>query len=309
MTQVEIARHAAERFFDAHPRLARPPAATTRPQAGRRSDSIRVRQPNIVPDILSEEMKKLGHAPRRRSPTSLDEEQKIEFTSAGRSLPRLAPGLEAMARPGAGRPGLLGRTSSRPTPRIELVSAPIEVGPALREQLYRQGADGHHDQRHAQRRRPGRLSPFPAPARSGRLRRRCSSAARSTTASRSNCTCSARCPTRRPTRQATRRPCWRKIPEYVERTQGPGLRAVHQLSDACRGRRTRLRPWCAGQGLSAAQPERRPAADADGRAVPRQRATRCCSASIASGRAWMCRARRCRTSSSPSCRSRCRIGR
>ena len=58
----------------------------------------------------------------------------------------------------------------------------------------RQGADRRHDQRHAQRRRPRRLPPLPGPPRPGRLRRRCSSAARSTTASRPSCTCSAHMP-------------------------------------------------------------------------------------------------------------------
>ena len=54
-------------------------------------------------------------------------------------------------------------------------------------------------------------------------------------------------PSRRPG-GATRRPSLEKIPEYVERTQGPGVRAVHQLPDRCRRPPTRLRPWCAEQG-------------------------------------------------------------
>ena len=103
------------------------------------------------------------------------------------------------------------RRHSGRMPRIELASAPIEVGPPCAKAL-RQGAHRRHDQRHPQRRRQGRLPPLPAAPRPGRLRRRSSWAARSTIASRSSCTCSATCPTRRPTRPATRRRCWHASP-------------------------------------------------------------------------------------------------
>src|SRR5262249_23939212 len=86
--QVEATRQAGERFFNAvltwaanQPRnawrTANPQSATRNSQS---SDSVRVREPNVVPDGLSEELLKLASRVDEVA-ERLDEEQQIEFTA------------------------------------------------------------------------------------------------------------------------------------------------------------------------------------------------------------------------------------
>ncbi len=114
LRQVEIARGAAERFFDAVFNWSlRQPRGGGRNQPRPTSDSVRVREPGIVPDNLSEELKKLATCINAAA-EKLDDEQKIEFTAvSGRAL-QLADAVRAVARPEAGRPGLLGGGVYRP---------------------------------------------------------------------------------------------------------------------------------------------------------------------------------------------------
>ena len=176
---------------------------------------------------------------------------------------------------------------------------PGPAGAALRP-----GADRRHDQRHAQRRRPRRLPPLPGPPGPGRLRRRCSSAARSTTASRSSCTCSAACPTRRHAPAKYEEAVHASIQEYVERTRGRAFvlftsyQMMQKAADRSCGPGSSSRATRCSARATACRARRCSSGSGP-------RATRCCSASIASGRASTCRATRCPTSSSPSCRSRC----
>jgi ATP-dependent DNA helicase DinG len=136
--QVEAARQAAEQFFatvqkwmSQQPRSGRSMAGRTDASGG---DSVRVREPNIVPDVLSEELQKLATQVNDLA-KKLEEEQQIEFTAVsarlvqlaltvkqwlGQQLPDQVYWIETAARGG----------------RIDLSSAPIEVGPALREHLY-----------------------------------------------------------------------------------------------------------------------------------------------------------------------------
>jgi ATP-dependent DNA helicase DinG len=137
MTQTEITRHAAERFFAAirvwaasQPRDNR---GGTRPASS--SDSIRVREPNIVQDILSEELRKLGSCLDAVAET-LDEEQQIEFIAVADRARGLALGIQQwLAQALEGQVYWIDITSGRGE-RVDLASAPIDVGPALREQLY-----------------------------------------------------------------------------------------------------------------------------------------------------------------------------
>jgi ATP-dependent DNA helicase DinG len=145
--QTEIVRHASERFFASirvwaasnraatvSPRFAG--GSPAKPGAnGRGSDSVRVREPNIVPDILSEELDKLGVCLDAVA-EKLDEEQQIEFIAVADRARGLALGIKQwLAQALEGQVYWIDIISGR-TERIELASAPIDVGPALREQLY-----------------------------------------------------------------------------------------------------------------------------------------------------------------------------
>ena len=138
VTQVENTRFAGEQFFNAILTwIARQPRPTGRAQPAQSANTIRVQQPNIVADGLSEELKKLA-TQIDATADNLDDEQKIEFTALssrcrqlhlaltqwlGQQLPGQVYWIETTSSAGRGQ-------------RIELISAPIEVGPALREQLY-----------------------------------------------------------------------------------------------------------------------------------------------------------------------------
>jgi ATP-dependent DNA helicase DinG len=136
--QVEAARQAAERFFHSvqawvgrQPRGGRGAAAQTS------GDSVRVRQPEIVADVLSEELLKLASAVDAVA-KELEDEQKIEFTAVADRARSLALGVKQwLAQALPGQVYWVETTAGRGQ-RLDLVSAPIEVGPALQEQLYNQ---------------------------------------------------------------------------------------------------------------------------------------------------------------------------
>jgi ATP-dependent DNA helicase DinG len=244
--QVEIARGAAGRFFDGvlNWTLRQPrPAGRGAPRPA--SDSVRVRETEIVPDNLSEELVKLASCINTVA-EKLEEEQKIEFTAVSARALLLAQCVRQWL--GQELPGqvywieaALGRT-----PRLDLASAPIEVGPALREHLYDKvptvvmtsatlstgGKSGFH---HVQ----SRLgldgcdalqlgSPF-------NFREQVQLHL-----------CAA---TPDPSADQARyeEAVLAKIPEYIERTQGRAfvLFTSHQMMQKAT---TRLRPWCVRQG-------------------------------------------------------------
>ncbi len=133
--QTEIARHAAERFFTSIRVWAAGQQREGRGAARSGSDSIRVRQPNIVPNILSEELQKLGSCLDAVA-EKLDDEQQIEFMAVADRARGLALGIQQwLAQALEGQVYWIDLTSGR-TERVDLASAPIDVGPALREQLY-----------------------------------------------------------------------------------------------------------------------------------------------------------------------------
>jgi ATP-dependent DNA helicase DinG len=136
-TQTEMVRHASERFFASlrvwaasQPKDNR---GGTRPATS--SESLRVRQPNIVPDILSEELVKLGSCLDAVA-EKLDDEQQIEFLAVADRARGVALGIRQwLAQALEGQVYWIDITTGR-TERIELASAPIDVGPALRAELY-----------------------------------------------------------------------------------------------------------------------------------------------------------------------------
>jgi ATP-dependent DNA helicase DinG len=149
--QVGETRHMAEEFFDRivdwlgkqpQPRGRRAQPAPPS-QAGERGSvpaTLRVREPKIVPDYLSEELRKLATRLHAVAKTITNEEQEIEVRAAAdrclgfadkltawleQELPEQVYWIETSQK--------LGRTDRR---SVQLQSSPIDVGPALQEMLY-----------------------------------------------------------------------------------------------------------------------------------------------------------------------------
>ena len=263
---------------------ARPASASSRPSspgtparrdppAGRRrrmsNDSVRVREPAIVPDILSEELTKLASRIAEAG-ENLEDEHKIEFTSLAERARKLAVSVKQWLAQGLEGQVYWIDVSAGGAPQGGAGQRPHRGWPRLAGTALQQGADGDHDQRHAAAvGRVERLPPLPGAARPGRLRD--PAAGQPVQLPRAGRT--APLP---PHARSVRDPAGYeeavldKIPEYVDRSKGRAFvlftsYAIMQKAAA------RLKPWCAEQRLSAAQPERRPAAHADGRAVSRGR--------------------------------------
>jgi ATP-dependent DNA helicase DinG len=126
-TQVEATRQANERFFTAVMQWhGKQPRGTGR-----------VREPNPVPDALSEELDKLSSHLMRLAKTRNSDEEKLELTSRAERLSGTAKSIRDWL--GQRLDGQVYwvevRTGGR-VPRVSLSSAPIEVGESLKEQLY-----------------------------------------------------------------------------------------------------------------------------------------------------------------------------
>jgi ATP-dependent DNA helicase DinG len=134
--QVEATRQAGERFFSSVLAWAgrqQRPGGRGQPRAG--TDSVRVRAPGVVPNVLSEELKKLA-ARVDEVADRLDDEQKVEFTAVADRARQLALAIAQWLAQGLEGQVYWVDVTTAPVPRLELSSAPIEVGPALQEQLY-----------------------------------------------------------------------------------------------------------------------------------------------------------------------------
>ena len=134
VAQLDQTRQATERFFLSvyqwqlsQPRGNGPNAA---------GGSGRVREPKVVPDTLSGDLTKLGDTLHELAKGRDSEEERMELTSRGDRLYAQAKSvkewlnheLEGQVYWVEVRPGRV--------PRVSLASAPIEVGPALKAQLY-----------------------------------------------------------------------------------------------------------------------------------------------------------------------------
>jgi ATP-dependent DNA helicase DinG len=135
-TQLEIVRGMADQFFDSVLRwAANQPRNNQRGQPRPTAESLRVRQAGIVPDVLSEELQKLASCIDEAA-KDLDDEQQIEFTAVADRARALALAIPQWLEQGLeGQVYWIDTNAARPD-RVDLASAPIEVGPALREQLY-----------------------------------------------------------------------------------------------------------------------------------------------------------------------------
>ncbi|HKI38074.1 MAG TPA: helicase C-terminal domain-containing protein [Gemmataceae bacterium] len=135
---VVSARAASERFFnDVNAWLASRPRAAgrARPAAGG-ADSVRVLEPNLVADPLSDELEKLAECVHEIADTRHSEEDKIELDSAGNRCIELGHALRQWLGQELEGQVYWVEVSGERTQRVALASAPVEVGAALREQLY-----------------------------------------------------------------------------------------------------------------------------------------------------------------------------
>jgi ATP-dependent DNA helicase DinG len=123
---VETARVAGDRFFaDIQAWHFRQPRGTGR-----------VRTPHPVPDCLSEELRKLASHVGELAKDRESDEEKIELTAAADRCSGLAGSLETWLDQELADQVYWVEVSGDRGQRVTLASAPVEVGSALREQLY-----------------------------------------------------------------------------------------------------------------------------------------------------------------------------
>jgi ATP-dependent DNA helicase DinG len=124
--QADAARFASQDLFDAildwHFRQPR--------------STGRVRNPNIVSDPLTEELRKLASAIDQIADKIESNEEKIEYTAAASRCLNLANGLQQWLDQALAGQVYWVEVSGTRQQRITLASAPIQVGPELQEQLY-----------------------------------------------------------------------------------------------------------------------------------------------------------------------------
>jgi ATP-dependent DNA helicase DinG len=134
--QAEIVRDAGERFFTSiRAWAAGQPRREGRGQGRPPGDSVRVHEPVIVPDVLSEELRKVASCLDTVA-EPLDDEQQIEVTAVADRARLLAEAVSAwLGQSLEGQVYWVETNPMRPD-RIDLASAPIDVGPTLREELY-----------------------------------------------------------------------------------------------------------------------------------------------------------------------------
>ena len=134
VAQLDATRQAAEKFFlSVYQWQAGQPKGSGPNAAG---GTGRVREKGIVEDTLSNELGKLGDTLHELAKGRDAEEEKLELTSRGDRLYAMAKSVKEWLNQEL--PGQVYWVEVKPgrVPRVGLASAPIEVGPALKEQLY-----------------------------------------------------------------------------------------------------------------------------------------------------------------------------
>jgi ATP-dependent DNA helicase DinG len=140
LEQVQVTRGAAEQLFqDVLTWLARQQRAGNRPGATVSSEAVRVDEPGIVSDPLSVELLKLATLIDDCAKQRSADEEKIELTAGANRCRGLASALtQWLNQELEGQVYWVETSTGRLNPRLMLASAPIEVGPALKKQLYSQ---------------------------------------------------------------------------------------------------------------------------------------------------------------------------
>jgi ATP-dependent DNA helicase DinG len=126
LRQVQFVRNAAEQFFA--------DILTWRQRQPRGAG--RVRRPNPVPDPVSEELVKMASRLQDHAKELEAEEEQIEFTAVADRCRGMALGLRQWLGQELEDQVYWVEVSGERSQRIELACAPIDVGPALREQLF-----------------------------------------------------------------------------------------------------------------------------------------------------------------------------
>jgi ATP-dependent DNA helicase DinG len=140
MRQVLIARAAADEFFGSV--MAWRSGLQSRRPAGSRAasnaagESVRVRQKEIVPDVLSEPLEELAAAAQQMAERIKAEEEKIELSAAALRCQALAGTLKSWLSQEQEDQVYWVDVSGEHGQRVVLASAPVDVGPVLREELY-----------------------------------------------------------------------------------------------------------------------------------------------------------------------------
>lgn len=123
--QVEATRQAADRFFE-----------SIRIWHDRHPGNGRVRRPHPVPDPLSEELRKLATWLQKLGQERSSDEERIELTAAADRCLGLVVQIEHWLNQALPDQVYWIEISGDRTARVKLASAPIDVGPALRDSLY-----------------------------------------------------------------------------------------------------------------------------------------------------------------------------
>jgi ATP-dependent DNA helicase DinG len=133
--QVDRCRDANEQFFISVAGWREEERRRERKTTG---DSFRVRRQDIVDNVLSPELVKLGNAIDRIIENTKDEEVKVELEAAATRCQQLAQMLEEWLKQQRQGQVYWIEGNHAPGKRFTLASAPIEVGPLLRQLLWQQ---------------------------------------------------------------------------------------------------------------------------------------------------------------------------
>jgi ATP-dependent DNA helicase DinG len=134
VAQLDQTRTAAEKFFltvyQWH--LAQPKGNGPNSSGG----SARVRESKVVADTLSDPLSKLGDTLHELAKGRDAEEERMELTSRGDRLYAMSRSVKEWINQELPGQVYWVEVKQGRVPRVSLASAPIEVGPALKEQLY-----------------------------------------------------------------------------------------------------------------------------------------------------------------------------
>lgn len=135
VAQLDATRLVAEQFFmnvyqwlQSQPKRHGPSAS---------SGSVRVRQPHPVEDTLSRELAKMGETLQELAKNRDSEEERLELTSRGDRLFAMAKAVTEWLNQDLDGQVYWAEVRPGRQPRVILASAPMEVGPALQQQLYK----------------------------------------------------------------------------------------------------------------------------------------------------------------------------
>ena len=126
--QMQAARQGNDNFF----------AALVRRFGDNPKASGRVHEPNVVPDTLSEELGKLANILTKLAGTLSAEEEKIELAARAERLFSMATQVRQWLAQDREGHVYWAETRNGRLAKGAILSAPIEVGPELRRQLYKQ---------------------------------------------------------------------------------------------------------------------------------------------------------------------------